>query len=197
MRKCTVALQLQPSLLEEVRGTAIAEGVSMNQLITGAVAEQLSDLRAAGCCRERTTRSRIPRAPEILSPAAVGNRRSRAASCRLRPDAWTQDLSLHAASAARTGSRRCPACRPAAPVDGAAGSRRRGSRRSIKSALMQVPFHGPLGRAGRCTSCLPPSNDGHVKKEESKPQNKCPGFFFRYSMKTYHLKVCFYLLNIR
>jgi hypothetical protein len=45
MRKSNFALRLQPSLLDEARQMAEAEGVALNQLINVAVAEKLSALR--------------------------------------------------------------------------------------------------------------------------------------------------------
>ena len=68
-----MALRLQPSLLAEVRKVAEAEGVSVNQFITVAVAEKLSALRTEDYFRERAARADIPRALEILSRAGVGN----------------------------------------------------------------------------------------------------------------------------
>jgi hypothetical protein len=51
MRKSNFALRLQPSLLEEARKLAEAEGVALNQLINLAVAEKVS-------AREQTATSR-------------------------------------------------------------------------------------------------------------------------------------------
>jgi len=45
MRKSNFALRPQPSLLDEARQAAEAEGVALNQLINVAVAEKLSALR--------------------------------------------------------------------------------------------------------------------------------------------------------
>jgi hypothetical protein len=45
MRRSNFALRLQPSLLEELRKAAEAEGVALNQLINIAVAEKVSALR--------------------------------------------------------------------------------------------------------------------------------------------------------
>ena len=45
MKRSNFALRLQPSLLEEARKLAEAEGVALNQLINVAVAEKLSALR--------------------------------------------------------------------------------------------------------------------------------------------------------
>ncbi|HEX4508235.1 MAG TPA: toxin-antitoxin system HicB family antitoxin, partial [Alphaproteobacteria bacterium] len=45
MRKSNFALRLQPSLLDEARKLAEAEGIALNQLINVAVAEKLSALR--------------------------------------------------------------------------------------------------------------------------------------------------------
>jgi hypothetical protein len=57
MRKSNFALRLQPSLLDEARQMAEAEGVALNQLINVAVAEKLSALRT-----ENTSRI-VPPAP--------------------------------------------------------------------------------------------------------------------------------------
>jgi len=46
MRKSNFALRLQPGLLEELRTIAASEGVALNLLISIAVAEKLSALRA-------------------------------------------------------------------------------------------------------------------------------------------------------
>ena len=45
MRRSNFALRLQPSLLDELRKAAEAEGVALNQLINVAVAEKVSALR--------------------------------------------------------------------------------------------------------------------------------------------------------
>jgi hypothetical protein len=65
MRKNNFALRLQPSLLEEARQIAEAEGVALNQLINVAVAEKLSALRTEKYLAERGTRSKIPKALEL------------------------------------------------------------------------------------------------------------------------------------
>ena len=74
MRKSNFALRLQPSLLDEARRVAEAEGVALNQLINVAVAEKLSALRTESYFTERAARADIPRALEILRRAGVGNR---------------------------------------------------------------------------------------------------------------------------
>lgn len=53
MRKCNFALRLQPSLLNEARKVAEAEGVALNQLINVAVADKFSALRVDDYFRER------------------------------------------------------------------------------------------------------------------------------------------------
>lgn len=73
MRKSNFALRLQPSLLEEVRVVAKAEGIALNQFINVAVAEKLSALRTESFFAERTARADIPKALEILKRAGVGN----------------------------------------------------------------------------------------------------------------------------
>lgn len=73
MRKSNFALRLQPSLLEEARKLAEAEGVALNQLINVAVAEKLSALRTESYFAERAARADLPRALEILRRAGRGN----------------------------------------------------------------------------------------------------------------------------
>ena len=59
MRKSNFALRLQPSLLNEVRKVAEAEGVALNQFINVAVAEKLSALRTEDYFRERAARGDV------------------------------------------------------------------------------------------------------------------------------------------
>jgi hypothetical protein len=73
MRKSNFALRLQPSLLDEARQVAEAEGVALNQLINVAVAEKLSALRTEKFFTERAARADIPKALAILRRAGVGN----------------------------------------------------------------------------------------------------------------------------
>jgi hypothetical protein len=73
MNKSNFALRLQPSLLEEVRTVAKAEGVPVNQLINVAVAEKLSAMRTATYFAERAARGDVGKALEILKRAGVGN----------------------------------------------------------------------------------------------------------------------------
>lgn len=72
MRKSNFALRLQPSLLDEARKLAEAEGVALNQLINVAVA--VSALRTESCIAERAARADIPKALTILKRAGVGRR---------------------------------------------------------------------------------------------------------------------------
>jgi hypothetical protein len=72
MRKSNFALRLQPSLLEEARKLADAEGVALNQLINVAVAEKLSALRTESYFAERARRASVPKALKILKHAGVG-----------------------------------------------------------------------------------------------------------------------------
>jgi hypothetical protein len=72
MRKSNFALRLQPSLLEEARKLAEAEGVALNQLINVAVAEKLSALRTEEYFTERIARANIPKALKVLKRAGVG-----------------------------------------------------------------------------------------------------------------------------
>ena len=72
MRKSNFALRLQPSLLDEARQMAAAEGVALNQLINVAVAEKLSALRTEEYFTERAARANIPKALKVLKRAGVG-----------------------------------------------------------------------------------------------------------------------------
>jgi hypothetical protein len=72
MRKSNFALRLQPSLLDEARKLAEAEGVALNQLINVAVAEKVSALRTERYIADRAARADIPSALRVLSRAGVG-----------------------------------------------------------------------------------------------------------------------------
>ncbi len=72
MRKSNFALRLQPSLLDEARKVAEAEGVALNQFINVAVAEKLSALRTESYFEERARRANVPQALAILKRAGVG-----------------------------------------------------------------------------------------------------------------------------
>jgi hypothetical protein len=74
MRKSNFALRLQPSLLDEARKLAEAEGVALNQLINVAVAEKLSALRTETYFAERAARADVPRALDLLRKAGAGNK---------------------------------------------------------------------------------------------------------------------------
>jgi hypothetical protein len=72
MRKSNVALRLQPSLFEEAKRVAEAEGVALNQLINVAVAEKLSALRTDDYFRERSGRADMSKVKRILKRAGRG-----------------------------------------------------------------------------------------------------------------------------
>jgi hypothetical protein len=74
MRKSNFALRLQPSLLDEARKLAEAEGVALNQLINVAVAEKVSALRTESYIAERAARADVSKALKILKRAGVGRR---------------------------------------------------------------------------------------------------------------------------
>ncbi|HEY2660383.1 MAG TPA: toxin-antitoxin system HicB family antitoxin [Caulobacteraceae bacterium] len=74
MRKSNFALRLQPSLLDEARKLAEAEGVALNQLINVAVAEKLSALRTETYFAERAARADIPKALDVLKKAGAGKK---------------------------------------------------------------------------------------------------------------------------
>jgi len=73
VRRSNFALRLQPSLLEELRKLAEAEGVALNQFINVAVAEKLSALRTEDYFRSRAARGDVRKALGILRRAGVGN----------------------------------------------------------------------------------------------------------------------------
>lgn len=73
MRKSNFPLRLQPSLLDEARRVAAAEGVALNQLINVAVAEKLSALRTESYIAERAGRADIDKALRILDRLGDGN----------------------------------------------------------------------------------------------------------------------------
>jgi hypothetical protein len=73
MRRSNFALRLQPSLLDELRKAAEAEGVALNQLINVAVAEKVSALRTEVYFRERARRADRSETLRILERAGKGN----------------------------------------------------------------------------------------------------------------------------
>jgi HicB family len=72
MKKSNFALRLQPSLMEEARKVAKAEGVAMNQLINVAVAEKVSALRTEEYFAERAAKGSVAKAVRILKRAGAG-----------------------------------------------------------------------------------------------------------------------------
>jgi len=73
MKKSNFALRLQPSLMEEARKVAKAEGVAVNQLINVAVAEKVSALRTEEYFAERAAKADIKKALRVLRRAGKGN----------------------------------------------------------------------------------------------------------------------------
>ena len=73
MNKSNFALRLQPSLMEEAKKVARAEGIAVNQLINVAIAEKLSVLRAEEYFAERAARGNVTKALRILKRAGAGN----------------------------------------------------------------------------------------------------------------------------
>lgn len=72
MKKSNFALRLQPSLMEEARKVAKAEGVAVNQLINVAVAEKVSALRTEEYFAERAARGNVSKALRVLKRAGAG-----------------------------------------------------------------------------------------------------------------------------
>ena len=73
MKKSNFALRLQPSLMEEARKIAKAEGVAVNQLINVAVAEKVSALRTEEYFAERAAKGDVKKALQVLKRAGRGN----------------------------------------------------------------------------------------------------------------------------
>lgn len=72
MKKSNFALRLQPSLMEEAKKVAKAEGVAVNQLINVAVAEKVSALRTEDYFAERAAKGDIKKALQVLEHAGKG-----------------------------------------------------------------------------------------------------------------------------
>jgi hypothetical protein len=72
MKKSNFALRLSPSLMEEARKLAKAEGIAINQLINVAVAEKVSALRTEEYFAARAARGNVNEALTILRRAGVG-----------------------------------------------------------------------------------------------------------------------------
>lgn len=68
-------LRLQPSLMEEAKKAAKAEGVALNQLINVAVMEMVSALRTDEYFAERAARGDIKNALQALKRAGKGELR--------------------------------------------------------------------------------------------------------------------------
>ena len=71
MKKSNFALRLQPSLMEEAKKVAKAEGVAVNQLINVAVAEKVSALRTEEYFAERARKGDIKKALQVLKRAHI------------------------------------------------------------------------------------------------------------------------------
>jgi hypothetical protein len=67
MKTSNFALRLQPTLLEEARALAKAEGVALNQLINVAVAEKLAVWRTREFFERYTRDADVGRALELLN----------------------------------------------------------------------------------------------------------------------------------
>lgn len=73
MRRSNFALRLQPSLLDEARKLAQAEGVALNQLINVALAEKVSTLRTEEYFAARAQRANPAKIAQILRRVGKGN----------------------------------------------------------------------------------------------------------------------------
>jgi hypothetical protein len=73
MRKSNFALRLQPSLMEEARKAAEADGVALNQLINVAIAEKVSALRTEEYFQQRASRANRTQTLRILARAGKNN----------------------------------------------------------------------------------------------------------------------------
>ena len=82
MKKSNFALRLQPSLIEEARKIAKAEGVAVNQLINVAVVEKMSPLRTRSTSRNVPRGATSPRPSAFSSEPGLVPHRSPTTSCR-------------------------------------------------------------------------------------------------------------------
>jgi hypothetical protein len=73
MKRSNFALRLQPSLMDDLRKAAAAEGVPLNQFINVAVAEKVSALRTEAFFRTRAERANVEQAIQFLSRVGKGN----------------------------------------------------------------------------------------------------------------------------
>ena len=72
MRTSNFALRMQPTLMEEARAMAKAEGVALNQLINTAVAEKLAATRTLNFFERYTRDASVEQALAILRRPRVG-----------------------------------------------------------------------------------------------------------------------------
>jgi HicB-like protein involved in pilus formation len=72
MRKSNFALRMQPTLMEEAREVAQAEGVALNQLINNAVAEKLGAMRTIRFFERYTRNATAEEALALLRRTRVG-----------------------------------------------------------------------------------------------------------------------------
>jgi hypothetical protein len=73
MRRSNYPLRLQPSLMEEARKVARAEGVSLNQLFNVAVAEKLATVRTGRGFQERIRHAGRWEPEQTPDPAGIRN----------------------------------------------------------------------------------------------------------------------------
>jgi hypothetical protein len=74
MKTCNFALRLQPTLMEEAKALAKAEGVALNQLINVAVAEKLAATRTREFFERYTRDADVAKALELLRRPRKGER---------------------------------------------------------------------------------------------------------------------------
>jgi hypothetical protein len=72
IKKSDFALRLQPSLMEEARKVAKAEGVAVNQLTTSPLLRGIS-VRTEEYFAERVARGDLEKARQLLTRAGKGN----------------------------------------------------------------------------------------------------------------------------
>lgn len=72
-RRKHFALRLQPSLMEEAKRIAKAEGMAVNQPINVAVAEEISALRTEEYFAKRAAKGDFRKALQVLERAGKGN----------------------------------------------------------------------------------------------------------------------------
>jgi HicB-like protein involved in pilus formation len=102
MKTSNFALRLQPSLMEEARAAAKAEGVALNQLINVAVAEKLAASRTAAFFERYTRDANVQEAIALLRRPRKGDPSREGDEL---PEGWNAEKSAASAPRKRRATR--------------------------------------------------------------------------------------------